>query len=317
MKKRDALSLFLVSLICTTGCSASITGGTEASQEPGASLEQSADDESSESTAETIESAETTSVFLKETDDDTGPDETEKAVAGTEDIFGGDGQRLYNVRIERAPDCVYSAEEWLSDDGRLLLPFDENEATEHDGDLDFSFGRYYIPAEAIEAASTGDLLSICTDTFFAQAVVCFDKLDFQVQYLADNLNAVDAVFARADFAEVLLGAYQEDTLVLQTADSDEANVRACAVITEELFLARNEVFEQMTDELREKTLSEVMKKQELIESGEYDYSIYGSSCFFYYMEDLYNNGNGKWHEYIEKNHPEYLKYCEYGGGYYP
>lgn len=302
MKKRGTL-LFLLSLICAAGCSADTTGGTQGSQETSASIAE----HSSESTAENVESAAETTVSPV---NDTTPAETktDQNTEETVDIFGLDGNRLYNTRIEAFPDCVYSAEEWLSDDGSLKLPFDEKEKTEHDDNLDFKFGRYYIPEEAIKAASTEDLLGICTDTCFAKEVICFDRFDLQVQSLANKLNAVDAVFARDDFAEVLLQAYQEDTLApAEAAYNEETNASACAVITEELFLARNEVFDQMTDEMREKTLSEVMKKQELIESGEYDYSIYNSSCFLCYAEELHNAGDGRWYEYLEEHHPEYLE----------
>lgn len=312
MKKRGTLSLLMLALTCVTGCSASTAGGTEASQESSLPLEQSAEDGSSESTAEAAESSEETVVSSEEADD-TSPAETttDEAVSGTEDIFGLDGGRLYNKRLEAFPDSVYSAGEWLSEDGHLSLPFDEDAETEHDDNHDFTFGRYYIPKEALEAASTEDLLSICTDTFFATVVISFERLDDQVRYLADNLNAVDAVFAREDFAEVLLQAYQEDTLAYKKPSSEEAADRAFAVITEELFLARNEVFDQMTDEMREETLSEVMKKLEQIESGEYDYWTFEVSCFFCYAGELYNNGNGRWYEYLEEYHPEYLEYCEY------
>lgn len=319
MKKRNTLSLLLLSLACVTGCSASTPGGTETFQETNEPSEQSAEDVSSESTAESIESSEESAVSTEETEDteDTSSAETttNEAAASMGDIFGLDGERLYNTRVELCPDCVYSAGEWLSEDGHLVLPFDENAKTEHDDDLDYKFGRYYIPEEALKAASTEDLLSICTDTYFAMEVIAFERLDYQVTNLASNLNAVDAVFAREDFAKALLQAYQEDTLDPQEAGMQKEYKNTYAVITEELFLARNEVFDQMTDEMREETLSEVMKKLELIESGEYYYFSYGGSCFFYYVKDLYDDGNGKWYEYLEEHHPEYLEYCEHSVNY--
>ena len=328
--RRKIAFLMAASLLCVSGCSADVDSNTPG--ETGASVEEServdessslSEGETQEETAEESSSQEETAEesssekeTQKENSDETETEESEESGdEEAEDIFGLEGARNYDYLLEYISDYTFSADEWLDADGNLSLPFDEDDEVENN-DADIRKIRYYIPEEALKAASTSDLLSICTNTMFAETVIAFDSLQYQVQYLASNCNAVDEVFARDDFAETLLEAYKAVDLMKYTGEySEETNDKACAIITMELFLARDEVFDMMTDEMREETLEAVMEKQAMILGGDYDYSLYDNSCFFAYIAEMVsdydwlNFEGSKWYDYISENHSEYLEYC--------
>lgn len=306
MRKR---TFFLVAatLLCVSGCSADADINTPANTGASAEDAESVDNLSSEeSQEETVDEAETEASAVEESWE-------------TGDIFGLDGNRDYDglLEYEVYADYTFSADEWLDEDGNLSLPFDEDDEVP-DNDYQIRKIRYYIPEEALKAASTADLLSICTDTMFAKDVIAFNFLHYQVQSIASKCNAVDEVFSRDDFAQTLLEVYEATDLMEYTgAYSEETNDRACAIITMELFLARDEVFDMMTDEMREETLEAVMEKQEMIRSGDYDYSLFDNSCFFAYIAEMVSGDSetlgfdgSKWYDYISENHSDYLKYCK-------
>lgn len=227
----------------------------------------------------------------------------------SEDLLSNQNEdlpKLYEKYYEESPHVVYSADEWLKDDGRLDFPFDLDEDTSQ-MQWSESFSRFYIPKEALEAARTEDLLEVIKLWPYAKYFL-YNYPSYYLEYLCTGFNATDELLTRLDLAEILLSTYIEDEFMpentfdnnnKQMAYNDECSTRENGIVLCEILLATDMVFEQMDDDMRHSTLNAVIDKIGMRDSEEYPYlKLSARSGFFAHVIELRDSTGSKWYDYI-------------------
>lgn len=194
----------------------------------------------------------------------------------------------------------YSAEEWFDEEGHFYYPFDQGE--DISGWLtEEASARYIVPEAALKKASTDDLLNACKDYYF-NSFMLIERPSYFLHYIESTLNMVEELYEREDLADVLIRQYQEDMYLPMDQDdgSDDYSFRAYikenGIVLEEILLARNETFDQMTDEERLCVLEAVLAKSAAREQGEYVCNE--CDAFAAYVCELEELGESRWHDFI-------------------
>ena len=212
--------------------------------------------------------------------------------------------KSYQLFCSEAPDYVYSAEAWITGD---VLHYPDD--IEQRGSLQWNetMAGYYVPTEAIEKASTISMLDVVASWTFSTYNLYNAPSDY-ITYTRDMFNAADELWKRDNLAEAVLERYEQETFMpacsfaVQKQEEEykkEAYGVDRRIILEELILASNEVFEQMDDEMRERTLKAVEEKYSYRLDESYITS-YSSSGFYAYVSELNKNGESKWFAYIKE-----------------
>ncbi len=210
----------------------------------------------------------------------------------------------------------FSAEEWFTEDGHMDYPFDLSILLT-DMDLKKKFDMLEMPQEALDKASTEDILSIIK-RWPMQPSLIFERPSLYL-WVMEEKNFMQEFWSREDMAEVTLEAYKEETFMPICYFGDEKEQRPyqkrCrereeAIVTGEIFLATDMAFEQMDDAMRQETLEAVEEKAKLREDGRF--ACIPESCGFWaYISDSVVYGSGsKWYEYIKETQPENTELIE-------
>lgn len=212
----------------------------------------------------------------------------------SEGIQGTDAQSTMTGPTKAAQEEYdqYQSDRWFDENGTFRYPFDQREDVSG-WQSDEIIGRYHVPADALERASTYDLLQVCKDFQLSNFTAYNLPSDF-LRYETNVLNAVDELLTREDLVEILLEDYQEE---LYPSASGEIDLYAeQRIVFDELILADNEIFNQMTDEQRQYTLEAVFEKNQGRESGKYKSTMV--FAFGAYICEQQDEGGSDWYEYI-------------------
>lgn len=213
--------------------------------------------------------------------------------------------------IETFPDAVYPAEEWFSQDGALAFPFSRQELNSPDLGAWERIAMFHIPQEAMDAASTGELLGILKRIWMTRADLYNNPSDY-LGYLSASFNVTNECLRREDLAETTLASYKLDQFMprMNTGGKKNADYNvACrrqesAIILEEIILATDLAFDQMDDAMRRETLEAVEEKRQLREKGTFECSA-SKGGFYTYIGEMLHFGHGsKWYDYICGQVPE-------------
>ncbi len=211
-------------------------------------------------------------------------------------------QRGYQQYYESFSYAAYSAEEWMKT-GRLEVPFtqEDSAAMEHIGER---FAMYYIPQEAMAAATTADLLRVACEWPYTEYDL-YGYPSYFRKFITYNFSGIDELFQREDFASVLLKEYEAAGFYMAsgrgagiTAEEyeKEAAAKENAIVFMEILLASNEVYHQLNYNERLMVLDAVAEKMMMRKSGLClaDEKVSG---FFAYAKENALLGN-QWYEYI-------------------
>lgn len=217
--------------------------------------------------------------------------------------------RTYQMYYEQSPEAAYSADEWLAS-GQLQYPFDLQEDTSQMQTAEM-FARFYVPQEALTQAKTEELVYLCA--MWPMTIYSFYNYpSHYLEFLTDNFNAADNLTKREDLAEVVLDLYEKENFLQditfanreeQMEYKQEAYVCERRIVLEEILLASNSSFEQMDEEMRERTLVAVLEKIKSRESGEV-IGGYTTSGFLAYICEQHADGNSEWYNYIMTKFPD-------------
>lgn len=256
-------------------------------------------------------------------EDDTAPEpggEAEDTNEVQEDDAGAERTKLedepyyheyYTGYIETFPDAVYPAEEWFSQDGVLAFPFSRQELNSPDLGAWERIAMFHVPQEAMDAASTGELLNIWKRIWMTRADLYNNPSDY-LGYLSASFNVTNECLRREDLAETVLAAYKSDQFMprMDTGGKKNADYNvACrrqesAIILEEIILATDWAFDQMDDAMRRETLEAVEEKRRLREKGTFECSASQGGFYTYIGEMLTFDHSSKWYDYICGQVPE-------------
>jgi uncharacterized protein YfeS len=209
---------------------------------------------------------------------------------------------------ENVADYKFDKDSWITSDGVIDYPFDQNEIL-YASIMDEEKQAYYcIPQEALDLTSTKDLLELCCKYILLNGYIVYEQPGDFLTRIENDFNALCEVESRADFGETLLAVYQEleympenslEDPKEQLAYDEEALIRDGSIVLCEILLARDDVFSSMTDDLKSKTLEAVHEKQEQRNSGKYKLSYVQSSFYAYIAETEYEEGNSSWYIYLK------------------
>ncbi len=214
------------------------------------------------------------------------------------------GQTYCEVAYERAPEYAYSAEQWLAS-GKFDYPFDIYEDT---GDMQWRelHARFYVPDEALEQAETYDIL---------QAVKKYPLVSYyghqEARCVLDaylgRINMGLYLFTRDDFVTTLLDDYSKSHFLRNGIEKEVGQIQDKGIILEEVMLATDQVYIQMSDEMKKQTIEEVFEKLEERSSG--DYYCYDNVSYFFssICEQYTYSGSSMWYDYLSSE--------EFGGKY--
>lgn len=213
--------------------------------------------------------------------------------------------RSYQLFCTEAPDYVYSAEKWIQGD---VLHYPDDIEKRVNLQWNETMASYYVPTEAIEKASTISVLEVVASWPFSSYIFYNYPSDY-IAYTRDMFNAADELWKRDNLAEIVLERYEQETFMpicpYEDKEREEEYKKEAygvdrRIVLEELILASNEVFEQMDDEMRARTLKAVEEKISYRLDESYITS-YSSSGFYAYVSELNKNGDSKWFTYIKEN----------------
>jgi hypothetical protein len=226
-------------------------------------------------------------------------------------------EKSWQYSREENPQDVYSAEEWMAK-GYLDFPFDPFDLTI---DPFPSSAKYYIPEEALKQADTADLLRIMLYTPYS--VYIFNEPSHYLPSMQYNYNVTEELLNREDFAEVLLEVYENYEFMpwhkVENGSQSHYDIKMSAhntaVGSMEAMLGYNITFEDMSDEMRQRTVEAVAEKAEITQDcrsgctddqpyidGEILYSYqppFNDTPFFARIKELQKSDVGsRWHEYL-------------------
>ena len=198
---------------------------------------------------------------------------------------------------------VYPAEKWLAD-GKLTVPFtgEEMQAVQS---LEEQFTMYYIPEEALKAATTEDIIRVACDWPFAQYNAYSSPSEY-LKFITDNWNGMDELLRREDLVSALLNEYKSSGFYVKSGlpedpvEALEYKKKAFheenTVVLMEILLATDEAFERVTSGQREGVLASILYKMEVRETKSFLASEKVNG-FFTYIKENSVQGN-KWYTYL-------------------
>ena len=192
---------------------------------------------------ETADTGETTDVPA-ETGTVAANDST--SVTGVEDLTEEEKNTTYGVAVTTNPELVLPAEDWITEDGTIWYPFDPADA---DCGATQLSAKCYIAKSLLKEASTENLIALIEGYGPADAYA-YESPAFYYDHISQYLNLVPELRGRDDLAETLLSLYREAGLDETSVWSDENDL---AVL--EMLLARDEVYEQLTEEERSEVVT--------------------------------------------------------------
>ncbi len=217
-------------------------------------------------------------------------------------------------------DYSYDADAWISPEGKLDYPFDQKELLYSSLRDEEKAAAYRIPQEALDRASTADLIALSCNYIHVSGYSLFDQMGYFMDYMNSEMAALQEAAQRGDYAEALLQVYQELALMPleefedeqeQKAYEEEAYIRDGGITLCEILLAEDETFEKMTDDTKAKVLEEVVKKLRQRENGQVVSSLDGESAFFIRIQEIrQEQGTSGWYSYIEETAPDYMTYIQ-------
>ena len=211
--------------------------------------------------------------------------------------------RSYQDYYEENSDMVYPAEKWLAD-GKLTVPFtgEEMQAVQS---LEEQFTMYYIPEEALKAATTEDIIRVACDWPFAQYNAYSSPSEY-LKFITDNWNGMDELLRREDLVSALLNEYKSSGFYVKSGlpedpvEALEYKKKAFheenTVVLMEILLATDEAFERVTSGQREGVLASILYKMEVRETKSFLASEKVNG-FFTYIKENSVQGN-KWYTYL-------------------
>ncbi len=214
--------------------------------------------------------------------------------------------KTYQVGAEAAPHAVYEWAAWIDEDKALHFPEDFEEHYAGYDSMDEWYACYYIPKEALEIATTISLLDVATDCPFYSPWM----YNFPSEYIecsSQLFNAADELWNREEIAEEILELYEQEKF-MENCSYDQGNERDAymeraihiqgRIMTEEVLLATDKAFSEMTEEMRIRTLAAVEEKMEQRRSGDF-VTNQGTSAFYFYISELHETTGSEWYDYIE------------------
>ncbi len=218
----------------------------------------------------------------------------------------------FNNLLETVYDAEphFTSEDWINEDGKLLFPYENNEELMRG--IDNILASLYMPQEVLEKASTEDLLKVVCDGWlstYATSPTLYNNASEYIAYCTKTNQAANELIQRSDMAKIVYKDYCNRSYI-EGGFSEEAAFELNKLQFEEIVLGSNHAFLMLDDSTRKKVLTEILEKNEDIESG--DYYLSGlKSGFFSMIEEEYNNGNSEWYSYIcENNLDEAQKYID-------
>lgn len=290
--KKGILCL-LACMLLLTACTASQNASSATEADTTAPQEQTSETET-DTEAET-ETANETENNMASADASSGMNKV--AATQWDVIDASEYEREYLYFRDRAPGYVYSAEEWTKT-GKLDYPFDIHERTEQ-----VSYpkrARYYVPDEALHAAPTIELLDLMMRWPYLY-VGGYQFAAEQIYMITEWFNVADEFFGRADRAQALLEMYcsvefySREDVENGVLSAEAAYDYADGVELVEILLARNDTFELLSEEERKRCLDEVLRKYDMIDTGNY-YTSSEDSFFFFYLREVYAYGKTEWYD---------------------
>ena len=213
----------------------------------------------------------------------------------------------FNFYVESGGKPRFSAEEWMSEEGKLLYPYEEKE--EYMKGIDNIFASLYMPEEVVVKATSIELLKVINDGWFntyATMPSLYNMPSHFAHYTIATNIAANELVQRSDMPEVLYSDYCTREYLKKDSKGDEKIFEATRIQFAEVVLGSNHAFSLMSDELKEKVLKEATKKNKQIISGEY-HTDNVQSGFFSMIEEEYYNGGSLWYTYICDNEIDEVK----------
>lgn len=289
-------------MLCVWACMLLLTACAASQNEPSATETDTTAAQEQTSETETETEAETETANETETEGntasaDTSPGMNKIGATQGDMIDVSEYEKLYLYYRDRAPEYVYSAEEWTKT-GKLDFPFDVRERT----DLKFypEQARYFVPDEALHAAPTIELLDLMMRWPYLY-VGGYQYAAEQIYMISSQFNVADEFFCRADRAQALLEMYcsvefySREDVENGVLSAEAAYDYADGVELVEILLARNDTFELLSEEERKRCLDEVLRKYDMIDTGNY-YTSSEDSFFFFYLREVYAYGKTEWYD---------------------
>ena len=218
--------------------------------------------------------------------------------------------RTYHTSYEASPYAAFSAEDWMKS-GRLEVPFARSDVLNTDN-MSERYAMWYIPEEAIAAASTKDLARVAAFNYTWGIFDIYDRPSFYLDIARDRFNAFDALFAREDMVAAVLAEYEASGFYLKSQVEEQnkrdAEWRENGVVTLEMILATDEAFDKMSGK-QGAVLKAVLEKMELRKSGLF-YAEERTDGFFSYIKEHEFLGS-KWYEYLMREYADNKKVMDY------
>lgn len=213
----------------------------------------------------------------------------------------------WKEEMENNSDLMYTAEEWMST-GKLVLPFDPEV---YEAGADDLYARNLIPEEALEQATTMDLAIVMRDQQY-MTILGYESTAHFLFTLRNTLNGTDELLGREDMAQCMLELYREDSQLL-LADYEEGvdDLAFCVlrekVALEEIFLADNRAYAQLSDAEKTEVLS-IAKEVHATRLDNIDNEVYTtemlrykdvpSPFYLYIYEQDHEDGVSAWMGYL-------------------
>lgn len=283
----------LACVLLLTACSASQNGTSISEVDTTAPQEQASETETERETE--TETANETENNMPSADAGSGMNKIGATQGEVIDV--SEYEREYLYYRDRAPEYVYSAEEWTKT-GKLDFPFDVHEQT----DLKFyqEQASYFVPDEALHAAPTIELLDLMMRWPYLY-VGGYQFAAEQIYMITEEFNVTDEFFSREDRAQALLKMYcsvefySREDVENGVLSAEAAYDYADGVELLEILLARNDTFELLNEGERRRCLDEVLRKYDMIDTGNY-YTSSEDSFFFFYLREVYAYGECEWYD---------------------
>lgn len=207
-------------------------------------------------------------------------------------------------------EAMYSAEEWFNEEGKLEFPFDL-QITLTDIPVEEKFAIFYIPQEAMDAASTEELFNILKRIPMTRAQIYEHPSDF-LNFLSGRFNVTNECLCREDLAETVLACYQSDMFMVKVnSDGEDASEQMSeglrqesAILLQEVILATDLAFDQMDDTMRMETIEAVEIKRRMRKQGIFECSSSSDGFYGYIGEMMYRGYGSKWYDYIRDQVPD-------------
>lgn len=211
------------------------------------------------------------------------------SVTGVDDLTEEEKSLDYGKAVMQNPDAVLPAADWIREDGTVWYPFDITNPGVSGNEFT---AKCYVAKSVLKTATTENLIQLL-EAYGPVDSYAYSNPCYYYQQLAAKLNITTELMSRADLGETLLGLYRNATL---TADSEWSDENAVAVL--EMLLARDEVYEQLSEEGRaevvtlavtlsdvRQTLSNLQKKNSAFFTAVFGYQLDGADAWYQYIKE--------------------------------